>query len=59
MLITDAEQHFALDGILGGIVDNFDTDHCKTGNGILDSVTKKIYTEEENFDYPSFGQVII
>ena len=55
-----------MDGILAGIMNNFDTDSpdsCKTKDGPLPttpgkSVTRKLYTEEQNFDYPSFGEVI-
>ena len=61
IFFSDAEQHYALDGLLGGIIDNFDTNDCKTKDGKLqptDSSFKKLYTEEQSFDYPSFGQVI-
>ena len=63
VLITDAEQHYAMDGILGGIMNNFDTNSCKTTDGDLPTtpgnfVRRKLYTEEQNFDYPSFGEVI-
>ena len=52
-----------MDGILGGIMNNFDTNSCKTKDGQLpttpgNSVNRKLYTEEQNFDYPSFGEVI-
>ena len=49
-----------MDGILGGIMNNFDTNSCKTKDGKLpgESVLKKLYTNEQNFDYPSFGEVI-
>ena len=51
VFITDQESHYAFDGILGGITDHFDPDQCHSdlSNG---------YDRKENdFDYPSFGQV--
>ena len=62
VLITDAEQHYAMDGILGGIMNNFDTNSCKTKKGQLPTTPgnfdiRNLYTEEQNFDYPSFGEV--
>ena len=51
-----------MDGILGGIMNNFDTNSCKTTKGQLPTTPGKfdirnLYTEEQNFDYPSFGEV--
>ena len=53
ILITDAEQHYAFDGLFGGITNTFDTTQCRTeatGQG-------DYYNDEQIFDYPSFGQV--
>ena len=51
IMMTDAEMHFALDGILGGITDKFPMDKCLLDNGSYDS-------KQNDYDYPSFGQVI-
>ena len=53
ILITDAEQHYAFDGLFGGITNTFDTTQCRT------ETTEQggYYNDEQNFDYPSFGQV--
>ena len=49
IVITDEEMHYALDGILGGIVRPFDMKcHSTKNDG---------YTEQLRLDYPSFGQV--
>ena len=49
IVITDEEMHYALDGILGGIVRPFD---MKCHSTKIDG-----YTEQLKLDYPSFGQV--
>ena len=51
VFITDQESHYAFDGLLGGITNNFDIDNCNSDS--LNGYDKK----ENNFDYPSFGQV--
>ena len=57
ILMTDAEMHFALDGILGGITDKFPMKmengewNCLLENGRYD-------LKQNDYDYPSFGQVI-
>ena len=51
ILMTDAEMHFAFDGILGGITDKFPMEECLLDNGRYDS-------KQNDYDYPSFGQVI-
>ena len=49
IVITDNEQHYAGDGLLGGITRRFDmTCHDKGGND---------FTALERLDYPSFDQV--
>ena len=48
--MTDAEMHFAFDGILGGITDKFAMEKCRLDNDR--------YDEQNDYDYPSFGQVI-
>ena len=48
--MTDAEMHFAFDGILGGINDKFPIKKCRLDNDR--------YDEQNDYDYPSFGQVI-
>ena len=48
--MTDAEMHFAFDGILGGITDKFPMKKCRLDNDR--------YDEQNDYDYPSFGQVI-
>ena len=50
IVMTDAEMHFAFDGILGGITDKFQME-CGLDNGRYDS-------KQNDYDYPSFGQVI-
>ena len=51
IVITDQEMHFALDGILGGIVRPFDMKcHSTAEDG---------YTKQLELDYPSFGEVKI
>ena len=52
IVMTDAEMHFALDGILGGITDKFPMENCLLDNGGYDS-------KQNDYDYPSFGQVIL
>ena len=49
IVMTDAEMHFAFDGILGGITDKFQME-CGLDNGLYDS-------KQNDYDYPSFGQV--
>ena len=51
IVMTDAEMHFALDGILGGITDKLPMENCLLDNGRYDS-------KQNDYDYPSFGQVI-
>ena len=51
IVMTDAEMHFAFDGILGGITDKFPMKECLLDNGSYDS-------KQNDYDYPSFGQVI-
>ena len=51
IVMTDAEMHFAFDGILGGITDKFQME-CGLDNGRYDS-------KQNDYDYPSFGQVIL
>ena len=51
ILMTDAEMHFAFDGILGGITDKFPME-CNLVNNRYDS-------KQNDYDYPSFGQVIL
>ena len=51
IVMTDAEMHFAFDGILGGITDKFQME-CGLDNGLYDS-------KQNDYDYPSFGQVIV
>ena len=52
IFVTDAEQHYALDGVLLGLMENFhSSNQCKT------NIADGFYTDEEKFDYPSFGQV--
>ena len=51
IVMTDAEMHFAFDGILGGITDKFLME-CGLDNGLYDS-------KQNDYDYPSFGQVIV
>ena len=48
--MTDAEMHFAFDGILGGITDKFPMKKCRLDNDR--------YDDQNDYDYPSFGQVI-
>ena len=50
IVMTDAEMHFAFDGILGGITDKFPMEKCRLDNDQ--------YDEQNDYDYPSFGQVI-
>ena len=52
IVMTDAEMHFAFDGILGGITDKFPMEECLLDNGRYDS-------KQNDYDYPSFGQVIL
>ena len=51
IVMTDAEMHFAFDGILGGITDKFPIENCLLEKGRYDS-------KQNDYDYPSFGQVI-
>jgi hypothetical protein len=56
--MTDAEQHYALDGILGGLTERFDMSGCKLEKMNLDSEQDvDLYGGEQDYDYPSFGQV--
>ena len=49
--MTDAEMHFAFDGILGGITNKFPME-CRSDKNVgYDS-------NQNDYDYPSFGQVI-
>ena len=48
ILMSDGEMHYALDGLLGGITNNFDIDKCSS---------KISGYHASQFDYPSFGQV--
>ena len=50
IMMTDAEMHFAFDGILGGITDKFPMEKCNLVNNHYDS-------KQNDYDYPSFGQV--
>ena len=57
ILLTDAEQHYALDGILGGLTERFDM-RCKLEKMNLDAEQNVLlYGGEQDYDYPSFGQV--
>ena len=57
ILLTDAEQHYALDGILGGLTKRFDMS-CKLEKMDLDAEQNVLlYGGEQDYDYPSFGQV--
>ena len=51
VFISDQESHYALDGLLGGITERFDDNHCHSDRS---SGYDKMQNE---FDYPSFGQV--
>ena len=51
IVITDQEMHYALDGLLAGIVMPYDME-CHT-----DSKNTGKYLKELELDYPSFGQV--
>ena len=51
VFISDQESHYALDGLLGGITEIFDDNHCHSDRS---SGYDKMQNE---FDYPSFGQV--
>ena len=51
IVMTDAEMHFAFDGILGGITNKFPME-CRSDKNVgYDS-------NQNDYDYPSFGQVI-
>ena len=54
IVISDDQQHYAMDGVMGGLFDNFNVNSdCKTnGTGHYDK------NEELKLDYPSFGQVL-
>ena len=56
IVITDQEMHYALDGLLAGIVMPYDM-KCHTDCKHRDSNNTGKYLKELEVDYPSFGQV--
>ena len=57
IMMTDAEMHFAFDGILGGITDKFSVEESGQEKCLLDS-NGHYDSKQNDYDYPSFGQVI-
>ena len=62
VFISDEEMHFALDGLLGGITENFAEDQCRLNK--FEHLGKKSHyygydSDQDRFDYPSLGQVSV
>ena len=57
IIMTDAEMHFAFDGILGGITDKFPVEESGQEGCLLDN-NGHYDSKQNDYDYPSFGQVI-
>ena len=57
IMMTDAEMHFAFDGILGGITDKFPVEESDQEECLLDN-NGRYDSKQNDYDYPSFGQVI-
>ena len=57
--ISDGEMHFALDGLLGGITENFNGDQCYLNKTSDNDYYFYDLDHQKNFDYPSIGQVSV